>query len=361
MIIKRKYFTRQETKAMKEIYQALKDGKIGRNLSAKKFVKARHVSNETIDALTGKGKVADYKENESILKDLGLPETSKAYKRIIEKYNNPELHARFKRIQQNSSNSRLKTARKLKKQIKDKLDELEERKDSNPLSSMLYNSYSKAYKGAEENLRNIKSERGSGKQYRFNKKRLKEVVRKEDDDIYDNRLENIKSLLGKENTNVDSEMSQKIIKDLKKKGIKISQDSNRSTEYNNGTINFGNNSDKRDPSTILHEYGHKLSEDRKETRGNYYSGPKKLNSKSNTSENLKDSINNRVKDLEILTEEANASYHAAAQESKFGITKEKSKANKNRLSNSFKTYELGRARNMLGDYYNRTLGKKINK
>lgn len=36
---------------MKEMYQALKKGNIGRGLSAKKFVKARHVSNETIDAL----------------------------------------------------------------------------------------------------------------------------------------------------------------------------------------------------------------------------------------------------------------------------------------------------------------------
>lgn len=53
MIIRRKLFTRQETKAIGEIYGALRNGNIGRGLSAKKFVKARHVSNETIDALTG--------------------------------------------------------------------------------------------------------------------------------------------------------------------------------------------------------------------------------------------------------------------------------------------------------------------
>lgn len=361
MIIKRKYFTRQETKAMKEIYQALKDGKIGRNLSAKKFVKARHMSNETIDALTGKGKVADYKENESILKDLGLPETSKAYKRMIEKYNNPELHTRFKRIQQNSSNSRLKTARKLKKQIKDKLDELEKSKDSNLLLSMLYNSYSKAYETAKENAKNIKLERGSGKKYRFNRKELKAIAEKDVDDLY-NRFSNIKSLLGRENTNVDSEMSQKIMKDLKRKGVKISQDSGKPTEYNSGKINFGSNKgDKRDPATILHEYGHLLSDQRKETRLNYYGKAKNLDENLNTSENLKNSINNRVKDLATLTEEANASYHSAARGRNYGITKEKSKSNKKRLDNSFRTYELTRAQNMLGDEYFRTIGKKKNK
>lgn len=116
MIIKRKLYTRQETKAMKEMYQALKKGNIGRGLSAKKFVKARHVSNETIDALTGKDQVVDYAKNSQAINNIGLPETAKAYKRMMEKYTNPELHERFKRIQAASSNNRLRVARqKVKK------------------------------------------------------------------------------------------------------------------------------------------------------------------------------------------------------------------------------------------------------
>lgn len=118
MIIKRKLFTRQEAKAMKEIYQALKKGNIGRNLSARDFINARNVSNETMDALAGNGKVNDFMKNEEVIKKIGLPETSKAYKKIIEKYSNPELHDRFKRIQDNSSNSKLKKKRSYKKFLK---------------------------------------------------------------------------------------------------------------------------------------------------------------------------------------------------------------------------------------------------
>lgn len=117
MIIKRKLYTRQETKAMKEMYQALKKGNIGRGLSAKKFVKARHVNNETIDALTGKDQVVDYAKNSQAINNIGLPETAKAYKRMMEKYTNPELHERFKRIQAASSNNRLRVARQKVKKI----------------------------------------------------------------------------------------------------------------------------------------------------------------------------------------------------------------------------------------------------
>ena len=353
MIIKRKYFTRQETKAMKEIYESLKKGNVGRNLSAKDFVKARHVSNETIDTLTGNGKVADFAKNEEIIEKLGLPETSKAYKRIVEKYSNPELHNRFRKIQQSSSNSRLRILRKTKNQLKSQLDNYKN-------IPGVKDYFKKAYDSALGSAKELKRERGASKRFKFNKNELRRIDGKEDDDIY-NRLTNIKSLLGKENTNIDSEISQKIIKDLKKRGVSISHNPKQSTEYNKGKINFKDKSNRRDPSTILHEYGHLLSDKRKETRSSYYGGTKQLNDNINTSENLKNSINNRVKDLATLTEEANASYHAAAREKGYGITKEKSKANRKRLDNAFRTYELGRARNMLGDKHNRTLGKKRNK
>ena len=113
MIIKRKSFTRQETKAMKEMYQALKKGNIGRGLSAKKFVKARHVSNETIDALISQetAPITNYTKNSQIINDIGLPETAKAYKRMMEKYTNPTLRKRFERVQAASSNNKLRVAR----------------------------------------------------------------------------------------------------------------------------------------------------------------------------------------------------------------------------------------------------------
>lgn len=117
MIIKRKLFTRQEAKAMKELYEALRNGNLGRNLSAKEFVKFRHVGNETIDALSrqDKGNIPDFSKNSEIIKNLGLPETSKAYKKIIEKYTNPEARLRLSKIQEASSNNRLRKLRQRKK------------------------------------------------------------------------------------------------------------------------------------------------------------------------------------------------------------------------------------------------------
>lgn len=85
---------------MKEIYEALKKGNRGRGLSYNNFVKVRNVGNETIDALTRRGNIKDYAANSEVIKDkLNLPETAKAYQRMMEKYTNPELRDRFERIQ----------------------------------------------------------------------------------------------------------------------------------------------------------------------------------------------------------------------------------------------------------------------
>ena len=305
MIIKRKYFTRQEQKAVKEIYNALKKGNIGRNLSAKDFVKARHVSNETIDALTGTKKISDFAKNGEVIKNLGLPETSKAYKRMIEKYTNPELHKRFKSIQRSSSSA-----------MSNLHNSLNESKLKEDYASELKSLYAKFREAS-----NLSGRRGS-----------------------------------KES---DPEIAQKIVKDLKKKGIKFTNNPNKSTGYNddNRTINFNNKADRRDPATVLHENGHKLSTDRKETKISYIGVNKTLSNNKNTSDNLKDSIDNRVKDLSMLTEEANASYHAAAREGKYGATKGRMRASKKNLENAFKSYELTSARNINEDNFNRNIGK----
>ena len=315
MIIKRKYFTRQEAKAVKEIYNALKKGNVGRNLSAKDFVKARHVSNETIDALTGNGKIIDFAKNEETIKKIGLPETSKAYKRMIEKYTNSELHDRFKRIQKASSAmSKLRNSLNKRRNIPETVNKL--RGDYATETSDLITKYKEA-------------------SYLSGKKGSKES---------------------------DPEIAQKVIKDLKKKGVKFINNPNKSTGYNDDSrvININNKADRRDPATVLHENGHRLSTDKKETRTENIGVHKNLSTNKNTSDNLKDSIDNRVKDLSLLTEEANASYHAAAREGKYGATKERRKASKKNLENAFRSYELGSARDINLDNYSRNIGKLLN-
>lgn len=370
MIIKRKLYTRQETKAMKEMYQALKKGNIGRGLSAKKFVKARHVSNETIDALTGKGQVVDYAKNSQAINDIGLPETAKAYKRMMEKYTNPELHERFDRIQAASSNNRLRVVRQRKKELSDELvdslsPEGKEIKGTYFGSSKYKNDISEEYKNTLKELEDIKKFR-SGKSYKINKEDVNPRSKKYMDERVDlaNKYEQAYYLSGKSGSkNSDPEQAQKIIKDLKKKGVKITTDSNETTHYNieSNSLNFNNKYDLKDPSTILHENGHRLSISKKETRPEYYKYYVGLDKSKNTSHNLRGSIMNRVGDLSTLTEEANASYHEGVRNKGYGTTKMRLKAGIGNLNNYYRTYETDRAIKQLADNYRRNLGKYRNK
>ena len=117
-------------------------------------------------------------------------------------------------------------------------------------------------------------------------------------------------------------------------------------------------SDKKSPSTILHEFSHKLSFDRKETRPQAYKLHNDLSENVNNSDNLKQLVENRVSDLSRLTDEANASYHAAAREGKYGLsTKIKRKEGKKSLDNAFRTYELGSAKRLLKDNFKIELRK----
>ena len=311
MIIKRKLYTRQETKAMKEMYQALKKGNIGRGLSAMKFVKARHVSNETIDALTGKDQVVDYAKNSQAINNIGLPETAKAYKRMMEKYTNPELHERFKRIQAASSNNRLRVARqKVKKSgqyVVDPFTNLsldnkkfyKERKAKGTYDIReIIEDNSKQNRIDLEKLDKIKKER-AGKNYRFKRKNI--------ESNYDNEFSELETKYNqakKLNTTLgyDPESAQKILKDLKKDNIKTAVGSNLTTEYNykNDTINI-NNIHRKNPYTILHEVGHRVSDNREQLRGGkYYGNYRSLDKKVNTSHNLHNSIMNNVGNLSTL-------------------------------------------------------------
>lgn len=373
MIIKRKLYTRQETKAMKEMYQALKKGNIGRGLSAKKFVKARHVSNETIDALTGKDQVVDYAKNSQAINNIGLPETAKAYKRMMEKYTNPELHERFKRIQAASSNNRLRVARqKVKKSgqyVVDPFTNLsldnkkfyKERKAKGTYDIReIIEDNSKQNRIDLEKLDKIKKER-AGKNYRFKRKNI--------ESNYDNEFSELETKYNqakKLNTTLgyDPESAQKILKDLKKDNIKTAVGSNLTTEYNykNDTINI-NNIHRKNPYTILHEVGHRVSDNREQLRGGkYYGNYRSLDKKVNTSHNLHNSIMNNVGNLSTLMNEANASYHAAALAKKYNLPREMQKAGNKSLDYSFRTYESNAANKMMTDDTNRLLGKiEINK
>lgn len=364
MIIKRKLFTRQEQLAMKEVYQALKKGNIGRGLSAKKFVSARRAYNNTIDGLftqnNSSGAVIDYAKNSQAIKDIGLPETAKAYKRMMEKYTNPELRERFMRIQNANSNSRLRIARQNIKNTN--IDPLQARQDYYyDYHELPKNINPNEYKNTLKELERAKNER-AGKSYKFNKKNIVSNSTNEDSEIASKHHQVIDLI--KNNNQTDPESAQKIIKDLKKKGVKFTTKDPKSSYYapEIDVINLKNKASFRNPLTISHEYGHRISDTRGELVGeNFYRYNEGLNSFENTSNNLVESVRNRIGNMSTLMNEANASYHAAALANKYGIPKEVQKAGNKHLSNSFRTYELGAADEINLDNVRRLLGKYRNK
>lgn len=303
---------RQENRAWKEISQVLKKGNIGRNLSARDFIRVRDVVNETIYALVYSKLelVSDFTENAEIIRDLGLPETSKVYKRIMEKYTNFELHDRFIRLQQLSSRV-LRSESDAIKEIDSTFIVSEKREIGNKFSQLKY-------------LNNRRKGKTS-----------------------------------------NPEIAQKIIKTLKKKGVKFVIDLKESTGYCSGdnVIYIQYKVDLKCPSTILHEYGHYLSDMRGEVSSGFYNQHRRYNldESANTSHNLYMSIFNRANNLYTLMEEANASYHAAALEKEYGVTKEHLRASKNDLSNKFKSYELSCANEILIDNCKREIGRLRNK
>lgn len=210
-----------------------------------------------------------------------------------------------------------------------------------------------------EKLDKIKKER-AGKNYRFKRKNI--------ESNYDNEFSELETKYNqakKLNTTLgyDPESAQKILKDLKKDNIKTAVGSNLTTEYNykNDTINI-NNIHRKNPYTILHEVGHRVSDNREQLRGGkYYGNYRSLDKKVNTSHNLHNSIMNNVGNLSTLMNEANASYHAAALAKKYNLPREMQKAGNKSLDYSFRTYESNAANKMMTDDTVRLLGKYKNK
>lgn len=99
-------------------------------------------------------------------------------------------------------------------------------------------------------LQDIKNRRGSNKNYKFNKNKLEQEFNKEYNDLK-NSKEYFKNLANEKE--VDSEMSQKIIKDLKKKNVKFINNPNFETHYSKSTgeISLKTKNDRKSPSTVF--------------------------------------------------------------------------------------------------------------
>lgn len=292
---------------------------------------------------------------------------------MIEKYTNPELHARFKRIQAQSSNNRLREMRAAQKninrdplQIRQRVAKENAEKGYDPYflkrDHILDNTKPNEFKNNLQELEKVKNERAR-KSYKIKR----QYVNPDTGDMGIERQRLIfRQKQARDLTNgkySDPELAQKITKDLEKKGVRFVKDPNpKDGDFYKTSTGELHIVDKHNPATILHEDGHRLSIARRETRPEYYNRHDTIYSGENTSVNLENSIKNKVGRMATLTEEANASYHQAARQGKrYGSTAESLKAGKKSLDNSYRTYETSEAYNMLMDNYWRRLGKLRNR
>ena len=110
MIIKRqRLYTRNDVKVLKELHQATngfrKLPKGYKNLTTRDYFRLNNFAEGFNKAFEkGNTKSIDWNEFETLANHLGLPETAKGSKHLVEKYTNPKLLARYKRIQKLKEN-----------------------------------------------------------------------------------------------------------------------------------------------------------------------------------------------------------------------------------------------------------------
>lgn len=128
MIIKRKLFTFQDKKVIKELWRAtngLRELPKGyKNLTPRDVFRLSNVTRDYYKVMKGDLNGINYEELSTLAKHLGLPETAKGAEHLIKKYNNPELLERYNRIKA----SRIKLSKADEKRLAEYRD-LQSRKD----------------------------------------------------------------------------------------------------------------------------------------------------------------------------------------------------------------------------------------
>ena len=134
ILLRQKLYTRQDQKVIKELHKATKGfrdlPKGYKGMATRDYFRLGKFAEGFNTAFEkGNAKAIDWKEFETLAKHMSLPETAKGGKHLIEKYNNPELLERYRRIQKLRENpeQRKKIQQIEKKYIKD-LDKLDKKR-----------------------------------------------------------------------------------------------------------------------------------------------------------------------------------------------------------------------------------------
>lgn len=300
MIIKRKLFTIQDKKVIKEVWRTtngLRDLPRGyKNLTPRDVFRLSNVTEGYNQVRKGVLDGINYEELSTIAKHLGLPETAKGAEHLIKKYNNPALLERYRRIKASqiklskSGNKRLNEFRELSKQreadrkevdaaLNDMLNHSRKPIDYNAPdwreqsrkwqeeSSRLRHRYDeldrnydrvweyggKKYKEMEKLKERVEKEYEKATVSPKTKKRLKEITKRSQDGVRDSAKKFLHSV------SPAPQLATEIREEAVKRGFPVEVQKGRGAESRTDLGNiYLNRKHANSPGIIGHELGHNL-------------------------------------------------------------------------------------------------------
>lgn len=264
IILRQRLYTFQDQRVIKELHKAtngfrkLPEG--FKNLTTKDYFRLSKFAegfNKSFER--GNTKSIDWEEFKIMAEHLGLPETSKGAKHLVEKYNNPKLLARYRRIQKLRENPEQK--KKLKQLRKEYL------KDSRKLDKEWNNAVERAFifengkmiENPEAIAAGEKIEMAQAERARKYKQNKLQQVSESGAKFYKRQLDSLEKTQKKRNSVQKSDnQNKKLFEELKKEAeswgyaVRVSKEGRGSVSPKRKLIVL----ESEDPATLAHELGH---------------------------------------------------------------------------------------------------------
>lgn len=264
ILLRQKLYTRQDQKVIKELHKAtngfrkLPEGY--KNLTTKDYFRLSNFAegfNKSFER--GNTKSINWDEFKTVAEHLDLPETSKGAKHLIEKYNNPKLLARYRRIQKLRENPEQKE--KLKQLRKEYL------KDSKKLDKEFDNAVERAF--IFENGKMIENPEAIATGERIEKAQAERIRKYKQDRLqqvsepgakfYKRQLDSLDKTRKKlDSTQKSFRQNKELFEELKKEAeswgytVQISKNGNDSVNLKRKVIALAD----ENPAALAHELGH---------------------------------------------------------------------------------------------------------
>ena len=383
IILRDKIFTfadRRVLEELKKVTDNFAHSPSTKGMHARDVFRLKNLTQEISTGVTNKSKPKINQKNlEDLANHLGLSETAKNGKHLIQKYYNPELADRYNRIilhnrygLDDTDIKKLKLRRRIldNRAFETTNGFLEANKPKGIIDKIKYkyNNIKNQLKKNKRTVKNIhkinsvpyhmgyfasKPSKGKYDIYDFNQTPEEKNFRKIFDKLSKNENDSvIKTFTPPSIDENDKKLYKKLESDVKKK-IKIKYNTKGKTEvrvsYKNGKVvpkNIDISLPKKQPADLAHEYGH--------IEYNKILEKNPSNSKlydKNVMNNYSDyKINNSLNDLH---NELGASTKGLAKLKKLGATPKQLEKNKKRLTDYYNTYWNEAMKNIYEDVHNR--------